>query len=190
MLAAQAVNALRQSRRAVACPHLCRPAAAADTLSPMRLIDLLSEDRVRVPLRATDRDGAIMELLDLLVQAGALPATGRDEAAAAVLKREASQTTGLGGGVAIPHGLCGQVDDVVAALGIHPQGVDFQAVDDAPVQLVILLVVPPNMFQAHIRTLAGIARLLNDGRLRREIVGAVDSSRVMHILQAREGAPV
>lgn len=156
----------------------------------MRLIDLLSEDRVRVPLAASDRDGAIMELLDLLVEAGAVPAAGREEVAAAVLKREASQTTGLGGGVAIPHGLSGQVEDVVAALGIHPEGVDFQAVDGAPVRLVILLVVPPNMFQAHIRTLAGIARLLNDGRLRREILAAGDPAKVMHILLARESAAV
>jgi mannitol/fructose-specific phosphotransferase system IIA component (Ntr-type) len=156
----------------------------------MRLIDLLAEDRVKVPLTSSDRDGAIMELLDLLVEAGAVPRQGRDDVAAAVLKREASQTTGLGGGVAIPHGLSGQVEDVVAALGIHSQGVDFQAVDGAPVRLVILLVVPPNMFQAHIRTLAGIARLLNDGRLRREILAAPDAAAVMHILQSRESATV
>lgn len=156
----------------------------------MRLIDLLSEERIRVPLQARDRDGAIEELLDVLVQAGAIPAAGLAAAAAAVKKREASQTTGLGGGVAIPHGLCGQVEDVVAALGVHPQGVDWQAVDGAPVNLVILLVVPPNMFQAHIRTLAGVARLLNDGRLRREVLAAADAGAVMSILQSREGATV
>lgn len=156
----------------------------------MRLIDLLSEDRIRVPLAAGDRDGAIGELLDLLVASGAIPAEGREQVSAAVHKREASQTTGLGGGVAIPHGLSPVVGDVVAALGVHPTGVDFQAVDGEPVRLVILLVVPPNMFQAHIRTLAGIARLLNDGRLRREILAAPDAATVMEILEAREHTSV
>lgn len=156
----------------------------------MRLIDLLSEERIRVPLRARDRDGAIEELLQVLVEAGAIPAKGLAGATAAVKKREASQTTGLGGGVAIPHGLSAEVEDVVAAMGVHPEGVDWQAVDGAPVRLVILLVVPPNMFQAHIRTLAGVARLLNDGRLRREVLAAADAGAVMSILQSREGAAV
>jgi nitrogen PTS system EIIA component len=154
----------------------------------MRLLDLLSEDVIRASLEAPTREAAIDELVDVLVASGALPAADRDRAARAVHKREASATTGLGSGVAVPHGVCDGVGTVTAALGIHRGGVDFAAVDGKPVHLVILLLVPPNMFQAHIRTLAGIARLLNDPSLRRLLLAAPDARTVMQILEQREGA--
>ncbi|MEZ6186557.1 MAG: PTS sugar transporter subunit IIA [Planctomycetota bacterium] len=151
----------------------------------MNLSDLLSEEVVLTHLEPGGRDAAIELLVDALVDAGALDAAHRADAARAVHQREASQTTGLGGGVAIPHGVCEHVDDVVAALGIVPGGVDFTALDGAPVQIVVLLVVPPNRFQAHIRTLAGIARLLNDSRLRRQIVEAPSAGAIMDLIAGR-----
>lgn len=156
----------------------------------MRLIDLLDEDTIVPNLAGGTRDAVIEELVDLLVAKGLLPADARDAALGAILAREDSQTTGLGGGVAIPHGLCQDLEDVVGALGISPAGIDFAAIDGKPVQLVILLLVPQNRFQAHIRTLAGIARVLNDGVLRQEIVAAGDAGAIMDILVAREEARV
>lgn len=156
----------------------------------MRLMDLLAEDAIAPDLQATTRDGVIDELIDVLVRAGSIADGARARVREAVLRREASQTTGLGSGVAVPHALSDAVDEVVAALGIHRLGVDFAAVDDAPVQLVILLVVPPNMFQAHIRTLSGIARVLNDPGLRRQLLAARDAGAVMEILVQREEAAV
>ncbi|MCA8924261.1 MAG: PTS sugar transporter subunit IIA [Planctomycetes bacterium] len=151
----------------------------------MNLSDLLSEEVVLTPLEASDRDAAIERLIDALVDSGALQAEHRDDAAHAVHQREASQTTGLGGGVAIPHGVCEHVDEVVAALGVLPGGIDFAAIDGAPVQIVVLLLVPPNRFQAHIRTLAGVARLLNDSRMRRQIVEAPSAPAIVELIAGR-----
>lgn len=154
----------------------------------MRLVDLISEEVIRPSLEGATRDEVIDELIDVLVQAGHVAPEARARVAQAVHQREASHTTGLGSGVAVPHGVSDDVDRVVGALGIHRAGVDFMAVDGRPVHLVILLVVPPNMFQAHIRTLAGVARVLNDPGLRRQLMAAVDSEQVISILSEREGA--
>ena len=141
-------------------------------------------------LRREPLEARIEELVEALISSGAVAAEARAGVLQAVLEREESQTTGLGSGIAVPHGLCDAVEDVIAALGIHRGGVDFQAVDGNPVHLVILLVVPPNRFQAHIRTLAGIAQLLNDASLRAQITRAPDAAAVMDILIEREEATV
>ncbi len=156
----------------------------------MRLMDLLTEDAIQPALASATRDGVVAELVELLVAAGTLPEARRDDAVAAVLRREESMTTGLGAGVAVPHGTCEGLDEVVAALGIHREGVDWGALDGQPVRLVILLLVPPNTFQAHIRTLAGIARVLNDPHLRRLLCEARDADAVLEILVDREEAAV
>jgi mannitol/fructose-specific phosphotransferase system IIA component (Ntr-type) len=154
----------------------------------MLLMDLLSEEVIAPHLESDSRDGILGELIDLLVRAGSLPAEARGRALAAVVTREERQSTGLGSGVAIPHGTCSDVDEVVAALGIHPTGVDFAAIDDAPVRLVILLLVPPNLLQAHIRTLAGIARVLNDSALREQLIASDCAQTLIDLLIEREEA--
>lgn len=156
----------------------------------MLLTDLLCEDLIRASLHGSTRDEVFAELVDLLVERGALPGDQREAALASVTAREQRQTTGLGEGVAIPHGVCAAAPQVVAALGLHQAGVDFDALDGKPVHLVILLIAPPNHFQAHIRTLAGIARLLNDADLRQQIVSAPSAADVMDILIEREEAAV
>ena len=90
----------------------------------MLLMDLLSEELVRTELAASTRDGVLGELIDVLVAGGALAEEAREGALKAVIKREERQSTGVGGGVAIPHGTCADVDEIVAALGVH-RGVDF-----------------------------------------------------------------
>jgi mannitol/fructose-specific phosphotransferase system IIA component (Ntr-type) len=154
----------------------------------MLLMDLLSEDLIEPSLSATTRDEALAELVDLLVSTGNLPSEARERALSAVVAREERQSTGLGSGVAIPHGTCGDVDEVVAALGIQRAGIPFQAIDGEPVQLVILLLVPPNLLQAHIRTLAGIARVLNDSSLREQLIASGSAQELLDLLIEREEA--
>ncbi len=154
----------------------------------VRLMDLLREDLVAVPLAATTRDAALAELVDRLVEAGEIPATARASVLAAIEQRETAHTTGLGSGVAVPHGIADAVGDVVAALGIAPHGIDFKAIDGSPVRIVVLLVVPPNRLQLHVRALAGVARLLNDHVLREKLVGARSASEVMDVIVSKEEA--
>src|SRR5512137_1973611 len=99
----------------------------------------MQDDLVRLPLAAADKWRAIEELVDVLE---------------AILTRERSMSTALGQGIAVPHGAVDRVRDVVAALGISPAGIPFQAADGKPVHIVVLLVIPRGSFQQHVSTLA------------------------------------
>lgn len=156
----------------------------------MRLMDLLRDELIKVELTAHTRDDALHELVTVLVEAGELPESARPDVLGAILAREKSHTTGLGHGVAVPHGLTDATSDVLAVLGISRGGIDFSSVDGAPSRIVILLVVPKNRFQSHVRTLAGIARLLNDAALRERLVLAPTAEMVMDIIVAKEEAGV
>jgi PTS system fructose-specific IIA component len=153
-------------------------------------MDLLREDLVAVPLASRTRADALSELVQRLIDAGELSAASRGPVLAAIEQRETLNTTGLGSGVAVPHGLTDCVSDVVAALGIAPHGIDFAAIDGSPVTIVVLLVVPPNRIQLHVRALAGVARLLNDHVLRERLVRAGSAAEAMDVIVAKEEASV
>jgi fructose-specific phosphotransferase system IIA component len=125
----------------------------------MQLSKLLTADRIRVPLEATEKTAVITELIDVLAGTGAL--TDRDAALQAVLKREAERTTGIGYGLAIPHGKSDGCERLVMAAGKPAQPVDFQSLDQRPVTFVVLLVSPPDQTGPHIQALAKISRLMN-----------------------------
>jgi mannitol/fructose-specific phosphotransferase system IIA component (Ntr-type) len=136
----------------------------------MELTKILTVERIRVPLTSTDKAGVITELIDLLSETGAL--LNRDAALDAVLKREAERTTGIGYGLAIPHGKTDGCDRLVMAAGKPAEPVDFQSLDGRPVTFVVLLASPPDQTGPHIQALAKISRLMNLPQFRQ----AVDQS--------------
>lgn len=154
----------------------------------MRLMDLLRDDLVRTPLAARTKEEAVAELVGALIAAGDLPEGSRREVLDAIAFRERSQPTGLGSGVAVPHGLVDVATDLIAALGVAPHGIDFSAIDGQPARIVFLMIVPPNRLQAHVRTLAGVARLLNDHALRERLIAAGSPAAIMDVIVGQEEA--
>ncbi len=153
----------------------------------MRLLDLLREGLIKVGLEAQTKEAAVGELLDVLVRERELPRDLRDGVFRAVLDRERSMSTGMGHGVAIPHGVTGALEEVVAALGVSAAGVNFQSADGRPAQLIFLLVIPRNKLQVHVKTLAGIARLLNNEGLREGLKKARSPAEVYALIEREEG---
>lgn len=142
----------------------------------MEISKLITLDRVRVPLKATDKQGIITELVDLISDAGGL--TDRSAALSAVLKREAERTTGIGYGLAIPHGKSDGCRNLVMAAGKPGQGVDFQSLDRRPVTFVVLLISPPDQTGPHIQALAKISRLMNIEEFRQAIDQAASAEEL------------
>lgn len=140
----------------------------------MDMKKLLAVERLRVPLNASDKTGVITELVDLLSEADGL--VDRDVVLDAVLKREAERSTGIGYGLAIPHGKSEGCKTLVMAAGKPAEPVDFQSVDGRPVTFVVLLVSPPDQTGPHIQALAKISRLMNIETFRSAIdkVGSAD----------------
>src|SRR4030095_5734208 len=132
----------------------------------MSLASLLSAEQIIPEMKATDRWPAIVELIDLLVSLGKIKAGDRDSILASLKQREETMSTGIGFGIAIPHCSSDRLDEVVAAFGRSSSGIEFDALDNAPVKFVVLFIVPKNQFQTHLRTLASIAKFLNDRSVR------------------------
>lgn len=139
----------------------------------MLLSDLLQPDCIKVPLAASDKQGAIFELVNLLAERGRI----RDAEALqrAVWARESTRTTGIGHGLAIPHGKSSCCDRLVMAIGKPPEPIDFDAIDSRPVSVIFLVAGPPDQTGPHIQALARISRLMTDETFRRSLIQADDA---------------
>ncbi|HUU84413.1 MAG TPA: PTS sugar transporter subunit IIA [Phycisphaerae bacterium] len=150
----------------------------------MKLTDILSADCVRVPLKATDRTGAIEELVDLLNEAGKF--TDRDAVLRAVLDREATRSTGIGLGLAVPHGKSAACPALAMAVGKPAAPLDFQSKDGQPVNLVVLLASPPDQTGPHIQALARISRLMLMDAFRRAVADADSAGELYQTIHEHE----
>ncbi len=149
----------------------------------MDLGDILTRDQIVTDLRATNRWEAIDELIQTLVGTGVIKPEHRDAIAAVVKKRESSMSTGIGFGIGIPHASTDLIVGVVGALGRSKQGVNFDALDNQPVSLVMLFLVPQGQFQKHLHTLANIAKLLHKAEFRQALEQAPDAEAMLDIIK-------
>jgi mannitol/fructose-specific phosphotransferase system IIA component (Ntr-type) len=127
---------------------------------------------------------AIVELVDLLVAKGHVQAEDRDVVLGALRAREDTMSTGIGFGIAIPHASSDRVNRVVAAFGRSSKGIEFDSLDNAPVRFIVLFVVPKDQFQTHLRTLAAIAKFLNDRSIRERLGTAGSAEEILGIFNA------
>lgn len=153
----------------------------------MTLASLLSEDQIIPELSATDRWQALEEVVTHLVSEGHLDLAYREEAISALRHREETMSTGIGFGIAIPHASSGAVKEVTACFARSKEGVDFESLDGKPVHCIVLFLVPRDQFQTHLRTLAAIAKFLNDPVVRGELASALDAKAILQVFE-RKGA--
>jgi len=151
----------------------------------MSLANLLSAEQIVPEMNATERWPAIVELIDLLVNLGKVEPADRDSILASLKQREETMSTGIGFGIAIPHCSSDRLDEVVAAFGRSSGGIEFDALDNAPVKFVVLFIVPKNQFQTHLRTLASIAKFLNDRSVRESLAEANSADEILSIFRNR-----
>jgi mannitol/fructose-specific phosphotransferase system IIA component (Ntr-type) len=153
----------------------------------MSLASLLTSEQIIPEMNASERWPAIVELIDLLVQLRKIDRACRDTILAALKQREETMSTGIGFGIAIPHASSESVDEVVAAFGRSSHGLEFDALDNAPVKFVVLFIVPKNQFQTHLRTLASIAKFLNDRSVRESLAAAETREQILAVFEERAG---
>ena len=150
----------------------------------MVLTQILQPDCVKVPLKSADKKVVITELVDLLQDKGLL--NNRDVVLEAVLAREATRSTGIGSGVAIPHGKCNGVTELVMALGIAADSIDFDSIDGVGVKIVLLLVSPSDRTGPHIQALARISRLMLDEQFKQNLEQANSAEEAYRLISERE----
>lgn len=150
----------------------------------MTLANLLSDEQIIPEMQATERWSAIKELVDLLTAQGRIAETDRPEVLEALRAREQTMSTGIGFGIAIPHASSGKISEVVAAFGRSTSGIEFGSLDHAPVRFIVLFIVPKDQFQVHLRTLAAIAKFLNDRGVRERLASAEGGREILEVFGA------
>lgn len=150
----------------------------------MRLSDLLAEDRVTASLRAPTKEAALDALATLLAAGAGGLAPG---AIAKVLRdREALASTGVGDEVAIPHGRVPGLTKIIAALAVAPEGVDFDAIDQRPVRILVAILAPERAPGEQLRALARVSRLLRDRRVRDRLLASLSATELFQIVRDEE----
>jgi len=150
----------------------------------MILTQILQPDCIKVPVESRDKEAVITELVDLLDAKGLL--SDRDEALEAVLTRERTQSTGTGAGIAIPHGKCNAVKELVIAIGIAYEPIEFKSIDGKLVTILILLVSPADQTGPHIQALATISRLMLNEEFRQQLEKVTSADEVYELLNNQE----
>ena len=149
----------------------------------MTLANLLSVNQIIPDLQARERWPAILELVESLVSSGLVESADKAGILRALELREQTMSTGIGFGIAIPHASSDRVNRVVAAFGRSKHGIEFGSLDNVPVQFIVMFVVPKDQFQIHLRTLAAIAKFLNDRGVRERLTVAESPDDILKIFQ-------
>lgn len=124
-----------------------------------KISSLLTTQVIKIPLEAEDKDELFTELVQLLINAGTLPAARRAEAEQVLEAREEKMSTGVGGGLALPHGRLANLEAPLLALGIAPNGLEYDALDGLPVNVVLAIFTPESDPEAHVQILTEVSRL-------------------------------
>jgi mannitol/fructose-specific phosphotransferase system IIA component (Ntr-type) len=151
----------------------------------MKLGQLLDVDHILLDMKATEHWPAIVELVDFLADCGDIPKNCHKDILEALEAREAQISTGIGSGVAIPHTFSDTLENVVAIFGRSKGGIEFEALDNAPVHFIILFIVPRKDYHLHLRTLAAIAKMFTNCEVRRKLAAASTRNEILEILDPK-----
>jgi len=147
----------------------------------MKIMEFLSKKAVEANLKATDKEGVIREMVNLLAKADEIK--NREDLVKALLTRESLGSTGIGQGIGIPHAKSPNAKNLVAAFGLSHQGVNFDSLDGEPAYIFFLLIAPEEFAGPHLKALARISRMLKDKYFREMLKKAKDEKEILRIIQ-------
>lgn len=149
----------------------------------MRISDTLKEGAIISELNATDKKAVLEELTGTLAEVSGV---NQEEMVRVLLERERLGSTGIGGGIAIPHGKLGALTSLLMAFGRSRKGVEFDAMDGKPTHLFFLLLAPEDSTGAHLKMLARISRSLKNSVFRERLMTAADGRELYMVIQKED----
>lgn len=146
----------------------------------MKILDVLNTDAINVDLKAKDKKGILEELV-----APVVPESGADhnELVKVLMERERLGSTGIGGGIGIPHGKLKNLESLILGFGLSRSGVDFESIDNRPTHIFFLLLTPENSAGLHLKLLARISRLLKNEELKARLMQAQSAQDVINVIR-------
>ena len=152
----------------------------------MNINQVLTPEAIILRLKSASKIGVIEEMVDALVAAGRIK--NRPAALQAIIERERKMSTGMQHGIAIPHGKTNAVDNLVALVGLKPEGVDFESLDGQPARIFVMTLSPESRTGPHIQFLAEVSRQLNDPQVRARLLQAATPDEVIQLVTGGEGS--
>jgi len=150
----------------------------------MKISDILTEDVIATRLPGRTKDEVLENMIALASRSPNM--TDKAKVRASILERERIMSTGVGRGVAVPHSKCDGVSDTVTAFAVTAEPIDFQSLDNSPVQLIFLLVGRENSVGAHLKLLSRISRLMSSDTFRDKLIAAATPKDVIELFRKEE----
>jgi PTS system fructose-specific IIA component len=150
----------------------------------MSLLDNLKKNNILLKPKAKNRWEIITEMAELAARNRDISQSDLDCITGLLIEREKSMSTGIGNGVAIPHCSTEKVKELVTVLAVTPKGINFESIDNEPVKIIILLIVPKEKLTQHIKTLANIAKMMSDAGLREKILSLKTPDSILKTLKS------
>jgi len=150
----------------------------------MKIMDILNKDCIIPELRSKNKREVLEELTGALLNCKAN--LDKEALVAVLLERERLGSTGIGDGIAIPHGKVQDLDELVLSFGRSTEGIEFDSMDGRPTHLFFLLIAPENSAGIHLRALAKISRLLKSGQFRQRLLEAESSEALFQVIQEED----
>lgn len=152
----------------------------------MIITEHLNHKAISIDLKGKTKEKALQELTKILIASGEMEGKEKDNIVKILLKRENIGSTGIGYGVAVPHGKCKTVESATLAVGCFKKGVNFDSIDGKPVNLFFLLLSSPEHGQLHLKVLARLSRFLKDRNFRESLIRAKDAHEIHEIIENKE----
>ena len=149
----------------------------------MKISEALLRETIITDLKASDKRGVLEELSEPVAKIAGL---GGKELVTVLMERERLGSTGIGGGIAIPHGKLKKLDKLILGFGLSRQGIDFDSMDNRPAHLFFLLVTPENSTLLHLNILAGITKLLKNDDFKRRLMQISDPDELLEAVELAE----
>lgn len=150
----------------------------------MKLASLISKERILLSMDSNERWPAIEELINHLAARDLLGGENCEDILASLHLREEQTSTGIGSGVAIPHAFSEKLTDVIAVFGRSETGINFDAIDNAPVKFILLFIVPKKDYHLHLQALSAIAKMFNNCEIRQNLSDATDAAEILEIFSS------
>jgi PTS system nitrogen regulatory IIA component len=146
----------------------------------MKITDILDADSIVEKLIARDKKGVLEELVSVLIANGRL--SDKEKSVQVLLERERLGSTGIGDGIAIPHGKLKGIEGIICSFGRSKEGIDFQSIDEKPCHLFFLLLAPEEGAGDHLKALARLSRILKDVHFRTRLLEAATKEDIFRLI--------
>jgi PTS system nitrogen regulatory IIA component len=149
----------------------------------MKILDVLSREAICADLKASDKKSVLEELATPVAEAAGL---NRDDIIRVLMERERLGSTGIGGGIGIPHGKLRALDRLLLGFGLSRAGVDFESMDGKPTHIFFLLLTPENSTGLHLKVLARISRILKNEPFKEKLMDANSTDEIYAIIEEED----